>query len=91
MLFRALTATAASLALLSTTAALAAQPTQPSASASRLSLSNAQRAGAPVSEDSSQLTGGAGGIVAIALGLGIASILVIDLVINDDDEDPASP
>ena len=90
MLFRALTATAASLALLSTTAAIAAQPAQ--SGASRLSLSNMQRSGAPVSQQSSRLNGGAGGIFAIALGLGIASILVIDLVINDDDdEEPVSP
>lgn len=69
-------------------ASLVAAPVAASAapaSASKLSVVNA-RAGAPTSGES-DLAGGAGGVIAIALLAGIAAILIVGELANDNDDD----
>ncbi|HEU4968930.1 hypothetical protein [Sphingomonas sp.] len=61
---------------------------QTASSAAKLSIAHA-RAGA--AEGDSQLAGGSGGVIALAILAGIAAIGVLAAVNSDDDESPASP
>ncbi|HEX8486649.1 hypothetical protein [Sphingomonas sp.] len=71
----------AAAASLSAAPALAA-PANPAAS---LSVAKSVRAKAP-SARANKLGGGAGGIVALLIGAGIASILIVDATKNDDSD-----
>lgn len=80
MLRKFTTAAVAAISLASASASVAAT------SASSLSVANAARAGAK--EGDSALTGGSGGIIAIALLLGIIAIPLVD-ELSDDNNDNA--
>jgi hypothetical protein len=68
-------------------AAPSAAIAQTAASASKLSVVQA-RAGAPAGD--SQLAGGSGGVIAIALLAGIVAIGVLAAVNSDDSDEPVS-
>jgi hypothetical protein len=60
----------------------------PAASASKLSVVGA-RSGASMAGEN-ELGSGAGGILALALVAGIAAILIVGELANDNDDDPVS-
>lgn len=71
---------------------IAATPAPAANSAAKLSLSNVERAGAPVSSRSNELGGaGLGGATAALIAAGIAAIVVLGVVIDDDDNDEDLP